>query len=362
MIPFLAFLASAILAWLLCFPVHRELIRRHLIDAPNERSSHTIPTPRGGGIAIVLVILTTLGLLSLIEQDVLSLSLLPCVLLLAVVSFRDDIKPLSARVRFLVQCSVTLLFLATLVLQKEGFSAVLKTPSGITAGLVLFAWVVGYANAFNFMDGINGISSMQALVTGTGTALVVALCDTSIDQHLVMLALAVAGAALGFLPHNFPKARMFMGDVGSAPLGFLLAALALWVLRDYGRIAFASVVLLHLNYVMDTGITLIRRISRGENWRQAHKEHFYQRLVRAGKSHSFVTISEFALQIVILGLALLFLFVGAVPRILIVLSVILIWAVYFAYAERVFQASQRRLFAGDSQPAGKDSFRPASTA
>jgi UDP-N-acetylmuramyl pentapeptide phosphotransferase/UDP-N-acetylglucosamine-1-phosphate transferase len=153
----------------------------------------------------------------------------------------------------------------------------------------------------------------------------------------VLLSLVIAGACAGFLPHNFPRARMFMGDVGSAPLGFLLAALVVWIARDYGWWLLIPLGLLHANFVLDTGLTLARRVLRGERWYEAHREHFYQRLIRAGKSHPFVTGLEMALQGVVLGLMVLYLHASVPARVGLIAVVILVWLAFFAYCERLFR-------------------------
>jgi UDP-N-acetylmuramyl pentapeptide phosphotransferase/UDP-N-acetylglucosamine-1-phosphate transferase len=150
------------------------------------------------------------------------------------------------------------------------------------------------------------------------------------------MSLVVAGAALGFLPHNFPSARMFMGDVGSAPLGFLLAALVLWQAEAAGWWLLVPLGLLHANFVFDTGITLVRRIFRSERWYEAHREHFYQRFVRAGKTHPWVTLGEAGLQILVIGLLVLYLRASVEARILLAVVVLAIWMAYFCWAEVLF--------------------------
>jgi UDP-N-acetylmuramyl pentapeptide phosphotransferase/UDP-N-acetylglucosamine-1-phosphate transferase len=157
----------------------------------------------------------------------------------------------------------------------------------------------------------------------------------------VLLGLATAGAALGFLPYNFPKARMFMGDVGSAPLGFLLGYLVIWLANSAGAWLFIPLALLHANFVFDTLITLVRRVARGDKWHQAHREHFYQRLVRSGKSHAFVTGWEMGLQGLVLGLMVVYLHAGESLRAALIGVVILLWLGFFAYCEIAFHRHNR---------------------
>ena len=325
--------------WLLCYPVRVALARSSIIDRPNQRSSHSRPTPRGGGIAILLVVL--LGALVLGRTSAVTLVLSALSLGLAVLSFWDDLRPLLAVVRFGGHALAALGVLH--VLKWPRFSLDLISQPGVAwpalvSGLFLFLWLTGYTNAFNFMDGINGLAAGQAIVTGLGMALLGSMAggQSPVGSPPVLLSLVIAGACAGFLPHNFPTARMFMGDVGSAPLGFLLAAVVVWIARDYGCWLLIPLGLLHANFVLDTGITLARRILRGERWYEAHREHFYQRLIRSGKSHPFVTGLEMALQGVVLGLMVLYLYASVPVRVGLITVVILLWLGFFAYCERVF--------------------------
>jgi UDP-N-acetylmuramyl pentapeptide phosphotransferase/UDP-N-acetylglucosamine-1-phosphate transferase len=274
---------------------------------------------------------------------------------LAGLSLWDDLRPLAPLTRF---CGHTLIALGMLyALGWPGFSLELGgKPAAawpvLVCGLLIFLWVTGYTNAFNFMDGINGIAAGQAVVTGLGMALLgsavsghwsasglAGLRPGGVVSPPVLLSLVIAGACAGFLPHNFPKARMFMGDVGSAPLGFLLAALVVWIARDQGWWLLIPLALLHANFVLDTGLTLVRRILRGERWYEAHREHFYQRLIRSGKSHPFVTGLEMALQGAVLGLMVLYLHASVPVRVGLIALVILMWLAFFAYCERLFRRS-----------------------
>ena len=277
---------------------------------------------------------------------------------LAVLSFWDDLRPLRPAIRF---GGHTLAAIGVLyALNWPRFSLDLTREPGVAwpalaSGLFLFLWLTGYTNAFNFMDGINGLAAGQAIVTGLGMALLgsvvsgrwsvisgqwpVVSGQWSVVSSPVLLSLVIAGACAGFLPHNFPRARLFMGDVGSAPLGFLLAALVVWIARDQGWWLLVPLGLLHANFVLDTGLTLVRRILRGERWYEAHREHFYQRLIRSGKSHPFVTGLEMALQGVVLGLMVLYLHANVPARVGLIALVILMWLAFFAYCERLFRRS-----------------------
>jgi UDP-N-acetylmuramyl pentapeptide phosphotransferase/UDP-N-acetylglucosamine-1-phosphate transferase len=340
MIPALLLLAcSAFVVFLLCFPLRNELRRRQLLDCPNDRSSHSIPTPRGGGIAIVGVLLAALVSLGFFFRSPLILVLLIAVAAIAAVSWWDDAKGVSARVRFGVHAAAALAY-GAVIWRTIPSEMTALAPRFVIAAAIVFC-LVAYTNAFNFMDGINGISCMQAALTALGTGLVAAGALNSFEQPLVLIAAAVSGVALGFLPHNFPRATMFMGDVGSAPLGFVLAALAAAVICTAGSMAMVPLILLHLNYLLDTGITLVRRILRGERFYEAHREHFYQRLVQAGRSHSEVTGLESVLQCVSLGLALVCLFRSMQSQMIALFLGVLFWTGFFLYSEISYRIAKK---------------------
>ena len=266
-------------------PVIRGIGRRAgVIDVPNERSSHAIPTPRGGGIAILLGVATA-GLAVSFDSSLLLLG--ACTLLIAIAGLVDDIRSLGALPRFLTHCVAAALpiwldemFLGWIAWPWDGVW--LLGWLGIPVTLV---FLVGMTNAYNFMDGINGIASMEAIVA----ALALAILSLQIrDLSAAIVAGALAGAAAGFLPWNFPKASIFMGDVGSGAIGFLLAALAVRYAVQGAPIIAAVLPL--LPFLLDTGVTLVRRILRGERFYAAHRSHFYQRLNALGWSHAAVTL------------------------------------------------------------------------
>ena len=324
----------------MAFPLAWVLAHFGVVDRPNARSSHTQPTIRGGGVAILAVLAIAGAALSGKDGGGVLVWLLSAATCLAVVSFWDDLKSVPAGIRFSCHALAAITVLIALDWPRVGLGLWFGHQFAVPAWLglvVLFFWLTGYTNAFNFMDGINGIAAGQALVTGLGMAVLAGTATGGWDSPPVLFSLAVAGAAAGFLPHNFPQARMFIGDVGSAPLGFLLAALVCWLgLADSGRLL-VPLALLHANFVLDTGITLARRIWRGEQWYAAHREHFYQRLVDSRRSHAFVTGVEMTLQLVIFGLSYAFLWANGAGRIALVSLVIMIWVGFFLYCERAFR-------------------------
>ncbi len=335
-------IVALVLSYLAGWPAYLALVHYGVIDRPNERSSHSRPTARGGGVAILFGVLVV-GLDELrAGPSPILLVLLIAFAGLAAVSFLDDLRSLPVWVRIGCHGLAALSILSALEWPRLQVGLAADTSVGIpfVAGLILaFLWIVGYTNGFNFMDGINGIAAGQAAVTGLGMALLGGLAVGDFKSTPVRLSLAVAGAAVGFLPHNFPKARMFMGDVGSAPLGFILAALALWLAKDAGWWLVVPLLLLHANFILDTGFTLLRRLIRGERWYTAHREHFYQRLVRAGKSHTFVTVAEMGLQLAVLGLMLGYIRASLISRLLLIVAVATMWFVFFAWSEVCFRRS-----------------------
>ena len=339
----ITFLGAAVAVWLLSFPIIRGLKARQVLDRPNERSSHAVPTPRGGGLALVCVLIPALLFVYWITREPFALLLAVCSLLLSGISFIDDLRPITPVIRFSIHLAAALVLLVGLAYYRGNAHQTAIPGTEFLLGIMFCLYLVGYSNAFNFMDGINGIAGCQALLSGVGVASIAFIVDSAELWPVALAAALVAGAAGGFLPHNFPRARVFMGDVGSVPLGFITAGLGVVVAMKGGLWLIVPVTLLHANFILDTSITLARRVLRGEKWYLPHREHFYQRLVRSGKSHTFVTGSEVLLQLVTLALALAYLKSNLVLRILLVGAVLLLWLAFFAWAEVRFRASQAEL-------------------
>jgi UDP-N-acetylmuramyl pentapeptide phosphotransferase/UDP-N-acetylglucosamine-1-phosphate transferase len=276
---------------------------------------------------------------------------------LAVVSFLDDLRPLSPWLRLGFQALT-----ASLVLVANSFPE-LRVHLGpalegvLPNGLLWFfmlLWLIGYTNAFNFMDGINGLAAGQAVLSATAMGVLAGMASGEWSDSRILVCFLVAGAAAGFLPHNFPAARMFMGDVGSASLGFVLAALALLLSARYGWWLLPALVLVHANFILDTAITLVRRMMLGQKWYLPHREHFYQRLVRAGKSHSLATGVEMILQLVVAALMLGYIVLPSMGRWIVTVMALLIWLGFFAWCEILFRRAQL------ASPAPASSLRVAS--
>lgn len=265
-----AFLTAVVLRW----------ARRVALDVPNERSLHSVPTPRGGGIAIAA---TQLGLLPLwvaavagIEAEIPVLAGWLCVLALASLGLVDDLRPLPAKYRLLAQLAGFGLYLVSSGLALD---ARLLVP-GVVCGAVAMTWLV---NLYNFMDGSDGLAATQALVTGAiGGILACLQGDTLVGGW----ALLIAAASAGFLVWNKAPARIFMGDAGSYCLGAGFAVL-IALSQTRGGTPWPFMILL-MPFIADATLTLVRRMLAGEVWYAAHRTHAYQRLVQSGRGHAWV--------------------------------------------------------------------------
>lgn len=273
------FLMTGILSWVGTGVVRRWLSARQILDQPNARSSHHIPVPRGGGVAVVFAITVAMFLLMgprgiLVKEFGI---ILGASLLLAGVSFWDDLRGLPAWVRLLGHIAAVVA--GILVLPQSGvFQGWLPVPLDRIIVALLWVWFI---NLYNFMDGIDGLAAVETIAITSGLVIVSVLAGGGMDAQAV----AIAGAAAGFLIWNFPPAKVFLGDVGSVALGYLLGYLLL-VLASHG--GWAAAVILPMYYIVDATITLLRRGFRGEKIWQAHREHAYQKAVIQGSSHGAV--------------------------------------------------------------------------
>ncbi len=269
--------------------VTRALRRRAILDYPNERSSHAVPTPRGGGWGILLVLVPGWALLGVAPAVLAGLAGL------AAVSWLDDRRGLPPAPRLLIQAAAVVLGLWTL-----GGSLVFQgwLPWALDRVVAALCWL-WFINLFNFMDGIDGLAGSEAVSVAVGLALVAGAAGLAPD--LIGPALVLAGAALGFLVWNWQPARVFMGDVGSVPLGFALG----WLLVTAAAAGlWPAAVLLPLYFLTDATVTLLRRLAAGRRVWQAHREHFYQRAVQAGRSHAGVVMAVLLTNMVLIGLVL----------------------------------------------------------
>jgi len=302
-------LAAFVASYLGVAGIRNWALRRNVLDIPNHRSSHTKPTPRGGGLAIALVILIGFSLLQILGRGLALRTFLGYTLgavLVAAIGGLDDVFELSPRIRLSVQLFAALLFCLVAQWVTTIYVPFLGELKLGWLGLPLTVlWITGFTNAFNFMDGIDGIAAGQAIVAALGW-IVVTLCLGL--TALTVLNVLVIGASLGFLIHNFPPARIFMGDAGSTILGYTFAtlpALAFNQARDSRLIVVGALCV--APFVFDTTLTMLRRALRKERLFQAHRTHLYQRLTQLGYFHGSVSLLYFGIGSVssLMGLAYL---------------------------------------------------------
>lgn len=292
-------LLSFVTALALTALVRKCLLQRNLLDHPNERSSHSQPVPRGGGWALLIVLIPGMLAAGFLQRDLLPhAGLLAGIVLLAFISWLDDKKGVSARMRLslhlLAACLGTLCFPANVML----FGGLLPFQLDRAIMIVGWAWFI---NLYNFMDGIDGITGAETISIATGTCLLMTAIGAN-DPFLSVLTLLLTGSCLGFLAFNWHPAKIFLGDVGSVPLGYL-TGFCLVSLAVGGHLA--SALILPLYYLADSGITITKRALRGEKIWQAHRQHFYQQAAMGAGRHDRVVYGIAATNIVLIGLSLL---------------------------------------------------------
>jgi Fuc2NAc and GlcNAc transferase len=253
--------------------------RSGLIDVPGERHSHSEATPRGGGAGIVLalVVMAVAPLGDPMPGTVYTV-VLPGFIVLALLGWLDDHRPLRARSRFVVQLLVCVFLVWNL--PRDGMFA----GAAFAVVAVLFAaWMI---NLYNFMDGSNGMAAGQGVFA---FAVLAWLFHGAGEPGFAALGLLAAGCCAGFLPWNLGRARVFMGDVGSLALGFLIAALLLFGVSG-GAFSLPVGLMVMAVFLADSTLTLLLRVSRGEQWYNAHRQHLYQRLIARGWTHGRVLL------------------------------------------------------------------------
>lgn len=261
-----------------------------IIDTPNHRSLHDTPKPRTGGLAVLIAIVAGLFLLQqYIDNRI--LSILPYTLLIICVSFIDDIVPISALLRLLLQILLATVFvlngLALESLVLPGLEISLAPLIGIPITIFFVVWII---NLYNFMDGMDGFSGGMA-VFGFGTFAILAFMKGDIGFALINL--IIVAATLGFLAFNLPPSRIFLGDVGSTLLGMFVALFLLWA--DSNKIFPIWIgVIVFLPFILDSTVTLGKRVLLGEKFWHPHCTHYYQRLVLSGLGHKKTLVFEYS--------------------------------------------------------------------
>lgn len=296
------------LSVLLTYAIKVYATKKAVLDIPNERSSHSRPTPKGGGLAIIIAFYIGLFYFKESIDSKLFYALL-CGIPIATISLMDDIVTLSSKIRFLIQSASAGMALYLL----GGVSSIdfiIFELHGWWVNVLAFVTMVWLTNLYNFLDGIDGYAGSEAVMVGLGLF---------VFFHNP-LGLVIVAASLGFLLFNWHKASLFMGDVGSATLGFIFAIFVFYDTSN-GSI-YVWMILLSL-FWFDATLTLIRRYRKGENITQAHKKHAYQRLVQSGWAHDKVV--WFALAFNLIFFVLLY-FVENV-LIVFVLNIILLYTI-----------------------------------
>ena len=297
------FALTCFFSFVLTGALRRLLLKWDVFDHPNERSSHKIPTPRGGGFAVMVVILGAWALSPLFINAAPPIDLLVVGVVagITIIFWFEDVKGVSLMARLLLQAIATMFLLLHM---GAGFSAssflvfqgVLPPALDLVLAWGLWIWFI---NLFNFMDGIDGISVAEAVVIGLGAA-AIGVVGANVEV-IVIPAIAVVGAMAGFFIWNRPPAKIFLGDVGSISLGLLLG----WMLLQMAVSGlWAGALILPLYYLADATITLLRRAARGEKFWHAHRGHFYQAAVQGGYSHGAVSTMVFAVGLILILLAL----------------------------------------------------------
>lgn len=274
-------------------------LRRAILAIPNERSSHQVPMPCVGGIAIVTAFLLTvlaLYFVGYIPSDI-TWALTGGVLLLACVGYIDDIKSLPAYWRALTHFIAAAWALYWL----GGFPPIvlgIKTFNlGWVGNILATLGIVWLINLYNFMDGIDGFAGMEGMFVAIAAGFFISITSST---HLALLCLVLAAAIGGFLVWNWPPAKIFMGDVGSSTLGFIFAVLL--IASTQANVPGSPIfwIILLAIFVADATFTLLRRILRGEQWYSAHRSHAFQYLIRRGASHLQVTFGTLLFNLVVI--------------------------------------------------------------
>ena len=272
-------LISFVVATLAVGWLSRARIARLAIDQPNERSLHTVPVPRTGGIGVLLGIAAGWTLIA----PALPLGFWCAAGLMIAISLLDDLRGLSAAVRL----AAHLLAAALAAISMFGG----ESPLLLAIAILAIGWM---CNLYNFMDGSDGLAGGMAV---SGFLAYAAAAWLAGSTQFALLSFAIAAAAAGFLPHNFHPARIFLGDAGSIPLGFLAAILGLngWLQRDW---TWWFPLLVFSPFIVDASVTLGRRLLAGARVWEAHRDHYYQRLVKLGFGHRNTALAEYALMAV----------------------------------------------------------------
>ncbi len=292
------FLFLSLVSWLVVTSLITMLVKAQQVDKPNERTMHSGAVPRGGGIVISGAMITSLVCAAILGSQSLFYGVFALLMVAwTVLSWWDDRFGLSALRRFVPQ-----LVFAVATVQAFGYvNHVIGIDIGLAGAVVTLLGIVWMANLYNFMDGIDGLAASQAIVASLTFAIwFYALANPTV----ALICVVVAGSSYGFLLCNWQPARIFMGDVGSITLGAFFATLMI-IAATRHDVPILSLMLVFGFFILDTGITILRRIYAREVIWQAHTQHLYQRLVKSGFSHQSVTLASIILMLASSALATL---------------------------------------------------------
>ncbi len=273
----------------------RPLLQRYALARPNARSSHVIPTPQGAGIAVITATLVVSCFHAAATGEAIPWQLFGATVFIALVGFTDDVRNIPVLPRLLLQAAAV----AAVVLSAPSYLRIVPMLPFALERLLLLAAGLWFVNLVNFMDGLD-LMTVAELVPATGAIVLVGWLGDA-PALVTIVAAALGGAMLGFAPFNRPVAKVFLGDVGSLPIGLLLG----WCLLEIAwRQHVAVALLLPLYYLADATLTLLRRIARGEPFWAAHRSHFYQRATDNGFTVPRVIGEVFTVNLVLAALAL----------------------------------------------------------
>jgi Fuc2NAc and GlcNAc transferase len=326
------FISLTIISYIGVYWLRQWLQQRQIMDNPNQRSSHSVPTPRGGGwLIVILTLLTVLAFAIATQKWNQSLVYVGVGTFVAFIGWRDDVSSLSAGFRFLMQgIAAGLIVLFIGYFHSVTIPLIGEIPFGFLGIPITLLWIVGLTNAYNFMDGIDGISGGVALAAGLGWMIISSVHGAFQNSAAFWVGLAIAASSLGFLGHNWAPAKIFMGDVSSTFLGFSFAVLPL--MSSAGGDALLLGTIIMWTFIMDAGITFLVRLYRREKVFSAHRSHLYQRLVIEG--HKPATVSALYIFLTLFASFLAFGWIRGfefVPA-LILFGLPLIWIVLSIYA------------------------------
>jgi UDP-GlcNAc:undecaprenyl-phosphate GlcNAc-1-phosphate transferase len=322
-----------------------------IMDHPTARSAHQTATPKGGGLSIVLTFLVGVVVLYLTEPARINqgyfLGFVGSSVIIAAVSFYDDVEHKPFLVKLYTQLLAVAVVLGSGILIDEiSLPWIGPVELGWLGWPLSFLWIIGLTNAFNFMDGLDGLAAgTAAIVSFFFLVITFSLGSSFVYIHCYTL---LAGA-LGFLAYNFPPARIFMGDVGSATLGFVFATLAIIAARyDASHTSFMVVPLLLFTFIYDTAFTFVRRWLYGENVTEPHRSHLYQLLNRLGYSHRTVALLHYAAALALGCLAVWMTRIEGSTRAAVFVPVLLVHVAYSVWVMR--QAHRHGLLGGGGPP------------